>query len=76
MCDAVKYWIPDYDADEAESAAVIAAGAGYKATLEYLLDDLQLLDESGDRYLVNRWHAAVRPLIDHLDATRPNWRTE
>ncbi len=56
---------------------IVTARAGYKAALEYLL--FALTEVFCDRDTVAPdWPitAAVRPLIEHLDATRPNWRTE
>lgn len=57
-----------------ECRFAIAARAGYKATLEYLLRDLYWNEDrpGQDEDIQN----AVRPLVDHLDATRPGWRTE
>ena len=55
-----------------------AARAGYKATLEFLLTDLEWMDNRRITELGPKWRetAAVRPLVEHLDQTRPNWRTE
>jgi len=51
-----------------------AARAGYKATLEYLMIQLEKANRYGGTPISAL--AAARPLVDHLDATRPNWRTE
>jgi len=75
MCDAdVKEggetaWILAGYGRHRSADFIDAARAGYKATLEYLLDDL----ENSDSTVIP---AAVRPLVEHLDATRPNWRTD
>jgi len=57
------------------SEFIVAARAGYKATLEFLLDDLEWQDNH-ELPPSEQCLAAVHPLISHLDATRPNWRTE
>lgn len=51
-----------------------AARAGYKAALEYLLRDLYWNEDrpGQDEDIQN----ALRPIVEHLDATRPGWRTE
>jgi len=83
MCDIdTRYWPDELDISK-EAAFIRAARAGYKATLEYLLENLEWEREAkkgtyqanvlSDEYLCI---SAVRPLIAHLDATRPNWRTD
>jgi hypothetical protein len=81
MCDAVDPTRWDESECEipyvAECQFVVAARAGYKATLEYLLFALEEVFFDVDA-VQDDWPiaAAVCPLISHLDATRPNWRTE
>ena len=85
MCDAGAAWpmgrMNGMGRDEV--AFINAARAGYKATLEYLLyrlgkcysPDVKLSAES-QWVDVNELYTAVRPLMEHLDQTRPGWRTE
>ena len=54
-------------------AFILAAHAGYKAALEYLLADLEAMEGA---FTLPHHKAAVRPLVEHLDQTRPGWRTE
>lgn len=51
----------------------ILSRAGFRAALEYLRDDLTAME--GEMALPHH-RRAVAPLIQHYDATRPDWRTE
>jgi len=87
MCEAATpgpwdAWLPVVVTAET-SRFILAARAGYKATLEYIGNRLEN-NYSHDLKLTKRHtyadimelYAAVRPLVEHLDQTRPNWRTE
>jgi len=82
MCDAgsknvVDYFDDVYELGREQEVFIRSAHAGYKATLEFLLKDLEYAqDDQRAEVVYTDQYWAVRPLISHLDATRPNWRTE
>lgn len=59
----------------ADVAFVVAARAGYKASLEFLLWWCGMYVDHASIKSDHPLGLAVLPLIAHLDATRPNWRT-
>ena len=59
-----------------DAVFALAARAGYKATLEYVLGSCLIFNAGTSIDADWPLYPAVRPLIEHLDATRPGWRTE